>query len=57
MALSKEQDPSESEEGTSSEKEGPEYSFEGFTIEFSEKVMLTPLGQIRTPKKKGLMVL
>jgi hypothetical protein len=31
-----------SEEGAASDNQEPEYTFEGFTVEFSEKIVLTP---------------
>lgn len=49
-SLSEEKDLSE--EAESSENEEAEYRFEGFTIEFSEKIMLTPAGQVGTRKGK-----
>ena len=32
------------DDSASADKPEPEYTFEGFTIDFSEKVMLTPAG-------------
>jgi hypothetical protein len=46
-----EQDPS-AESGASDTQE-PEYSFAGFTVEFSEKIMLTPLGTSQSLLAKG----
>lgn len=37
----------------SGEKEGPEYIFEGFNIEFSDKISLTPFCQ--TAQEKGVV--
>ncbi len=39
------------EDGGSGESQGPEYSFEGFTVEFSEKIMLTSPAAENAPRK------
>jgi len=49
-----EQDPSE--ESGASDPQEPEYNFAGFTVEFSEKIMLTPLGTGRSVLAKGQSV-
>ena len=41
------------EESGASDNEGPEYSFEGFTVEYSEKVMLTPATTRPREPEKG----
>jgi hypothetical protein len=41
------------DEGGSSDNQEPEYTFEGFTVEFSEKIMLTPLSVRQTVQEKG----
>ena len=46
-----EQDPSE--ENASTEKQEPEYAFEGYTVEFSEKIMLTLPTAVRDAQEKG----
>lgn len=38
--FSEKQEPSEA--GGTSDNQEPEYTFEGFTIEFSQKIVLTP---------------
>lgn len=42
-----------SQEGGSSDNQEPEYIFEGFTVEFSEKIMLTPMATSRSLLAKG----
>jgi len=42
-----------SEEGESTESNEPDYNFEGFNIEFSEKIMLIPFGPVRAGKRKA----
>src|SRR5437588_7069198 len=44
------------EEGGSSDNREPEYTFEGFTVEFSEKIMLTPMATSRSLLAKGQSV-
>ena len=46
-----EQDPPE--KGGSVDSQEPEYTFEGYTIEFSEKIMLTPAAADRSAQEKG----
>jgi len=41
------------EENASGQDSKPEYAFEGFEIEFSEKIMLTPLATIQRGKQKS----
>jgi hypothetical protein len=41
------------EVGGSSDNREPEYTFEGFTVEFSEKIMLTPMATSRSLLAKG----
>jgi hypothetical protein len=52
MKLSKSMadDQDTTEDTGSSDLPGPEYSFEGFDVDFSVKVMLTPAGP-KTPAK------
>jgi hypothetical protein len=40
-------------EGSSEGRQEPEYIFEGFTVEFSEKIMLTPLMLGQNSQNKG----
>jgi hypothetical protein len=40
-------------EGSSEDRQEPEYIFEGFTVEFSEKIMLTPLTLGQNSQNKG----
>jgi hypothetical protein len=39
------------DDSASSDKQEPEYSFEGFNIDFSEKVMLTTPAGPKAPEK------
>jgi len=39
----------DSDEKDEASKEGPEYSFQGYSIDFNEKIMLTPVDD--RPKK------
>ncbi len=43
-------DPSEEEDSSA---EGPEYSFAGYNVEFSEKIALTPAAAAATAKPKA----
>lgn len=45
-----------SEDSTASDKGEPEYAFEGFTVEFSEKIMLTSLATSRSALAKVQVV-
>ena len=42
------EDEDSSDEGESNDRQEPGYTFAGFTIEFSEKVMLTPVAPDRS---------
>ncbi len=57
--IAKAQDTSDEEDSNNIpdvyDTEGPEYHFEGFTIEFSEKIMLTPV-VINQSKVKQILV-
>lgn len=52
--FAEEQDPPE--EGGSSDNREPEYTFEGFTVEFSEKIMLTPMAVSQKTQERGQVV-
>jgi hypothetical protein len=41
-----------SEENESSARQESEYTFEGFNVEFSEKIMLTPVGATQSAQAK-----
>jgi hypothetical protein len=41
------------DESSSGDRQEPEYIFEGFTVEFSEKIMLTPLTIGQNSQHKG----
>jgi hypothetical protein len=47
-ARSFEEQEESSEEEDSSASQEPEYVFEGFTVEYSERVMLTPIAASRS---------
>ena len=42
-----------SEENESSARQDSEYTFEGFNIEFSEKITLTPVGATQSAPARG----
>jgi hypothetical protein len=51
---SSEEEPDSAEEGEShSDNQEPEYSFAGFNVEFSEKIVLTPLAADASAQEKG----
>jgi hypothetical protein len=50
-SLMEEQDPMKN--SSAGDNQEPEYFFEGFIVEFSEKIMLTPLEVNRSPQDKG----
>ncbi len=41
------------EENGSGTKQESEYTFEGFNVEFSEKIMLTPVGATQSAQTRG----